>query len=162
MNGDMKDKSKFLQNYFYKKIPITKKLKMKVLNYEKDSLIISAPIKENHNDKGTAFAGSIYSVATLAGWGFVSLKMLDEKLDAKVAIYNGNITYKKPINKDFTAVCSIIDQNDWNKFVERVKNKSNGKVQLKIEISNTDKTDNEPESILYAEYYAWLNKEYLP
>ena len=37
-----------------------------------EPVTISAPLEGNLNDKGTGFAGSLFSVAALAGWALVT------------------------------------------------------------------------------------------
>ncbi len=157
----IKENIAFLQNYLNKNIPITKKLGLKVEYFNNQKLIINAPLNNNHNDKGTAFAGSLYSLAVLTGWGFISLKLLQEKIDAQTAVHNSNIVYNKPINKDFYAICKFIDIHSWDKFKNRVVKKSNGKISLSVKIFH--KNDNEDiERVKFnGEYFSWINKEHL-
>lgn len=56
------------------------------LDLTPDKLIIRAPLSANVNDKGTVFAGSIYSAAVLAGWQAVNYSMITRGVTASAAV----------------------------------------------------------------------------
>jgi len=148
---------KHFEKLIHKKIPISKKMGINIISYDKNKLIVKAPLKPNKNDKGIGFAGSIYSTAALAGWGFLTLKLNDELIDAKVVMYNCSITYNKPVKDDFTASCSLPDEITWEKFKERLIKKKNNKITLNIKIYSVNNNKNDPEAVMEAVFYAWKN-----
>ena len=154
-------KEKHLQDILFNGIPLTRHLKLEVKKYDQNSLIIHAPLTPNKNDKGTAFAGSLYSVGALTGWGFLRLKLLDENIDAKVVISNGNIFYKKAMQDDFYSICFVRDNEELEKFVKRIKKKGNSKIKVLIKLYSFNNKDmDQPEAYLEAEYFGWIEKDY--
>lgn len=143
----------YLEQLIKTEIPVTNHFNFKIDDYNNNLLIISAPLNQNKNDKGIAFAGSIYSIAALAGWGLLTLKFKEEKINAKTAIYKGNIIYKKPVENDFISKCSISDI-EWDKLKNDVLENSTGKINLNIEIH--EKNKNQIPANLEAKFYAWL------
>lgn len=150
----MNEKSKqYLENLIKTEIPITNHFKFKIEEYKNNSIKISAPLNQNKNDKDIGFAGSIFSIAVLAGWGLLTLKFKEENINAKVAINKGNIFYKKPVQDDFISLCRINDE-DWLKLKKSVLDNSSGKIKLKIGIYEKGKDHILAE--LEAKFYAWL------
>ncbi len=152
-------KEKILEKILHEEIPITRHLNLKVSKYDGNSLVISAPLKENRNDKGIAFAGSLYSIGALCGWGILTLKLMEEKLDAKVVISKSEVKYTKPMKNDFLAICNLPEQETWFKIINRIKRKGNNKIPLEIKLFSINEK-NEHEAILNAEYMAWIEKKH--
>ena len=152
----MNSKVSFLQNLFNDKIPVTKYLGLKVNKYDENGLTINAPLLDNRNDKNTAFAGSLYSVSALAGWGFLTLKFKEANVNATVVMYKADVSYNKPVTSDFQAICTLEDKEIWEKLKTRVVRKKNGKITLPINIYHVDDKI-EPKATMTAEYFAWLN-----
>ena len=46
------------------------------------------------------FAGSIYSLATLTGWGATYLALKEVELEGNIVLSDANIKYLKPLNKE--------------------------------------------------------------
>ena len=152
----MNSKMNFLQNLFNDKIPVTKHLGLKVNHYDEKGLVIKAPLDDNKNDKNTAFAGSLYSVSALAGWGFLTLKFREANVNATVVMSKADVSFNKPVTDDFQAVCNLEDMEIWEKLKNRVVRKKNGKIILPINIYHQD-DPKEPKATITAEYFAWLN-----
>ncbi len=58
-----------LQQLLFEQIPITEKMRLKVVEFKPHSVKILAMLEPNVNDKCTAFGGSISSLMTVCGWG---------------------------------------------------------------------------------------------
>ena len=94
-----------LEQTLHADIPITKQLGITVLCYEDETLTLSAPLEANINHKGTAFAGSINAVTTLAGWGLLWLLLQEAQLSARIVIQESTIRYRHPITQNMLATC---------------------------------------------------------
>ena len=57
-----------MKAFLYQHIPLAVAMQVNIDAYDGQHLVISAPLAVNNNDKGTAFAGSISSLATVSGW----------------------------------------------------------------------------------------------
>lgn len=84
-------------------IPLARQIGVQVLAYDGRSLVLAAPLGPNSNHKGTAFGGSLYSLAVLAGWGLLSLELEARAIAAEIVIQECAVDYRMPVTGDFTA-----------------------------------------------------------
>ena len=85
---------------------------LKVVSCTTDSLILSAPIANNINHQNSAFGGSLYSVAVLAGWGLIQLKLSELGLDCNTVVVGAGVSYRKPVFGDLRCICSLPEAAD--------------------------------------------------
>ena len=88
-----------LQNIWHQQIPITQLMGIRVFQYTGDKFETRASLNPNMNLHGTMFAGSIYSLATLTGWGLVHLMMKEQKVEGDIVLADANIHYHKPVTE---------------------------------------------------------------
>ena len=68
-------------------------------------LEIRAALAPNVNVHGTAFAGSLYAIAALCGWGSTWLALRSRALGAHIVIADGHIKYARPVAETIVATC---------------------------------------------------------
>ncbi|HKE43757.1 MAG TPA: YiiD C-terminal domain-containing protein, partial [Steroidobacteraceae bacterium] len=61
-----------LKAWMNAEIPLTRHIDVRIAGYDQDTLTLLAPLAANSNHKGTAFGGSLFSLAVLAGWGLLA------------------------------------------------------------------------------------------
>jgi thioesterase domain-containing protein len=127
-------------------------MQLKIVEFNRSQLSISAPLTPNTNDKGTAFAGSLYSTMVLAGWMYVTARLKMEEIDAEAVATAAEIRYVKPVTRDFEAVCRLKDEADWDRFITKLQKRKNYKILLPVEIS----AKGELKTTLMGEYHAWM------
>lgn len=98
---------KELQETWHNQIPITQQMGIKVYQYTGELLEVRAALNANINMHQTMFAGSIYSMATLAGWGMVHLLLRENTLHGDIVLGKGEIKYNKPISNMPKAVVRL-------------------------------------------------------
>ena len=64
------EECKYLQEYLNSNIPLTNAVSFKVAYFDGQTMKYDVPLANNHNDKGTGFAGSIFASGILTAWGF--------------------------------------------------------------------------------------------
>src|SRR5262245_49603221 len=84
-------------------IPLARHIGVQVLAYDGRSLVLAAPLDANSNHKGTAFGGSLYSLAVLAGWGLLTLELDGRGIAAEIVIQSCEVDYRLPVTGDFSA-----------------------------------------------------------
>ena len=92
-------------------IPSVGAMRLEVISADAARVAVRIPAEGNGNDKGTLFAGVLYSGLVLAGWclamerarasGFVS---------PWAAIVNSQVTYAKPLRADAEAVAVFAEE----------------------------------------------------
>src|ERR1700728_4741424 len=65
------------------------------------SVVLRAPLAPNANFKGTAFGGSLFSVAVLTGWAWITRYLAVQRLNAEAVIQESSIRYRLPVQGDF-------------------------------------------------------------
>jgi thioesterase domain-containing protein len=135
----LKDRLQELQETFHREIPITKQLGITVENYNGEQLTLKAPIGANINHKHTAFAGSINSLVTLAGWGLLWLMLKELDIAANIIIQDSTCNYLRPVTRDFSASCRKPDPVDINKFEKTLRTRGKARLELLSEIHEAGK-----------------------
>ena len=127
---------KLLQNTWHDTIPISEQMGIKLHQYTGRTLETRASLNKNINLHGTMFAGSIFSLATLTGWGMIFLQLKEKGLDGEIVLGDGNIHYHKPITMQPKALCNI--ESLSGKFEPLTKNK---KCQIKLNVAILDENN---------------------
>ncbi|WP_394176860.1 bifunctional GNAT family N-acetyltransferase/hotdog fold thioesterase [Thalassotalea litorea] len=87
-----------LSGLWQQTIPITQALKFIPCFYNGEEFVVSADRSANVNLHQTMFAGSIYSLATLTGWGWVYQQLQDQQLSGDIVLADASIRYHKPLH----------------------------------------------------------------
>lgn len=98
---------KELQTIWSDTIPISEHMGIKIHQYTGRTFETRASLNKNINIHGTMFAGSIFSLATLTGWGMLHLLLKQKGLSGDIVLGDGDIHYHKPITMQPRAVCNI-------------------------------------------------------
>lgn len=125
-----------LQQTLEHEIPLTRHLQLQVLTYDEQGLTLGAPLAPNINHKRTAFAGSLNSVVTLAGWGLLWLILREQNIPARVVIQDSACSYLRPVSGDFTAFCQKPAPDEIAKVSEALRKRGRARIELRVEIRN--------------------------
>jgi thioesterase domain-containing protein len=80
-----------LEATWHREIPLATAMQVAVEGYDGARLTIRAPLAPNRNLHGTAFAGSLFSVCALTGWGATWLKFRERGLSGLIVIAESTI-----------------------------------------------------------------------
>ena len=106
---------------------------MEVKNISATQVTLQAPVAgPNINIHHTAFAGSIYSVCTLAGWSLAHHGLCLAGIDADVVMGKAEITYLAPIKESIDARISV-DETAMQVWIDKLKNKGKGAIAARVE-----------------------------
>ncbi len=94
-----------LQSTWHAGIPVAAAMGVEVAGFADDELVVRAGLDPNINVHGTAFAGSLYSIAALAGWGLAWLKLRDAGFDGQIVLAEGHIQYLTAVAEDVVCRC---------------------------------------------------------
>jgi thioesterase domain-containing protein len=121
-----------LEGFFRREIPVTRCMGVSVAGFDGRALLLKAPLAKNLNHKRTAFGGSLYTLATLAGWGMVRLILEGSGLEAHIVIQEGSLAYRRPVLGDFLARCDWPD--DAARFRQALARKGKARISLRCEV----------------------------
>ncbi|MDG2523922.1 YiiD C-terminal domain-containing protein [Stenotrophomonas sp. HITSZ_GD] len=107
------DDLRHLQAYLSAMPPVAA-MGIRVERYEDGALFLQAPLAANVNDKDNAFGGSLASLLTLAGWGWVSLQLRLAGLAADVYVADSQLRYLKPVYETLRADAApaLVEERD--------------------------------------------------
>jgi len=125
-----------LQETLNQEIPITQHLGIIVESYDNKCLILKAPLAQNINHKGTAFAGSLNALVTLAGWGQIWLLLKELGIPGKIVIQDSSSNYLLPVQRDFLAICHKPDTHYIAKMEAMLQKRGKARIELNAEIYN--------------------------
>jgi thioesterase domain-containing protein len=91
---------------WHREIPIVAAMGVTVEGYDGRSLKVRAPFEPNRNVHGTTFAGSLYSVCVLTGWGAVWLALRERGLAGVIYAAESTVQYRKGVDDDLLCVCT--------------------------------------------------------
>ncbi|RTE85898.1 MULTISPECIES: bifunctional GNAT family N-acetyltransferase/hotdog fold thioesterase [Gammaproteobacteria] len=111
-----------LQNVWHKEIPITEAMGIRIYQYTGRTFELRAPLARNINVHQTMFAGSIYTLATLAGWGMIQLHMQEENIEGGIVLADANIEYKMPVESEPRAISTMSDMEGDFTALQQGKN----------------------------------------
>lgn len=122
------------QKRIHDMIPLSEALGVRLESYDGHALLISAPLKPNHNHQGTGFGGSVYSVAVISAWGLVELVLSDLGLAGNVVIQVGEIEHLEPVDGDFYALCRLPGGEVPDRFRKSLARHGKGRIALIAEV----------------------------
>jgi thioesterase domain-containing protein len=112
-------------------IPLTRHMDLRITRVDEGGLRLDAPLAPNVNDKGTGFAGSLATLATLAGWALATL--LAEQATGtpcEAAVFESELRYVRPVRGDFHAVCAMPSQAQRRAFADALRERGRAKLEL--------------------------------
>ncbi|QQX79899.1 thioesterase domain-containing protein [Shewanella sp. KX20019] len=87
-----------LQQTWYQTIPASQFMQVRPLSFTDQEFSVTAPLAPNVNLHQTMFAGSIYTLMTLTGWGMVWLQQQLAEIDGDIVLADAHIRYIAPID----------------------------------------------------------------
>lgn len=140
-----------LENLWHKEIPLSQAMALSVVSFEKNSLETKAQFLPNRNVMGTAFAGSLYSVQALTGWGMLWLQLQLAGIDdADIVLASGDIQYLKPLSSDLVTRCHFADVVEIKGSLSGLKQL--GKVRLKVSCSVIDTSSDDGQTEIVSRF----------
>lgn len=97
-------------------------------------LVLRAPLAANANYKGTAFGGSLFSLAALTGWAWLTRFIAMHDLGADAVIQASEIRYLTPVTGEFKASVRAPDPVDIAKFRRMLQRAGRGRIRLLVDI----------------------------
>ena len=105
-----------LERYLHEQIPLSAAMSVRVKAAMPERVQLAAPLGPNVNHNETVFGGSAATLATLAAWSLLHLRIARAGIRARLVIQRSSMEYELPIPGDFEAVCRFSDEAAWGGF----------------------------------------------
>lgn len=113
-------------------VPLARALGVAAHSLGPDHVALSAPLEPNANDKGTAFGGSLYAVAVLAGWSLVDRLARSAGLSVDVVIHEAALEYRAPAADAFVACARLHPEAVPARFLQALQRRRAARIAVDI------------------------------
>lgn len=125
-----------VEAYLHRHIPISRAMGIGVVEAGARRVALSAPLEPNVNHRSTVFGGSCASVAILAAWTLVHLRVQATGTVARVVIQRGATDYRLPIQGTFVATCDARDEAAWERFAAALRRRGQARIELEAVVTS--------------------------
>jgi len=124
-----------LQALLHREVPLSAHMGVAAESYDGDALVLTAELEPNINIHGTAFGGSLYSLAALCGWSFLRLRLEDLSLKAEIVVGAARIDYRRPVRSRLVARAAC-ETRELEAFVERVRRGRRAGIEVPVALGS--------------------------
>jgi thioesterase domain-containing protein len=124
----------YLQRRIDREFPLARHIDVLVESAHDGAVVLQAPLAPNSNYKGTAFGGSLFCVAVLAGWAWATRYIDSRGLNADAVIQESTIRYLKPVNGQFRASLAAPPPDKVERFLKMLARAGRGRIHLHVDI----------------------------
>jgi thioesterase domain-containing protein len=96
-----------LTGLWHRDIPLTAQIGVAATHYDGETLTVRAPFAPNRNLHGTTFAGSLFSVCALTGWGAIWLRFRERGLQTTLVVAESSVQFRKAVAADALCRCTL-------------------------------------------------------
>jgi thioesterase domain-containing protein len=139
-----------LQENIHSNIPLSEAMQFTIVELDSRSILVRAPLQPNVNVHGTGFAGSIYSIAVLAGWALCTHIMERNHMVGDLVVAGAEIKYRSPVSGDIQCQGEV-SEVDRDTFCNNFETHGKARLVLTVEVGRA------PNAILQGTYYAVAN-----
>jgi thioesterase domain-containing protein len=130
-------------------MPPVAAMQIRAAKFDGEMLQLVAPLAANVNDKNCAFGGSLASVMTLAGWGWLMLKLREAGVEAEVYVADSKIRYLAPLYDDLDGEARLREDQDWTAILRCLAERKRARVAMHASVRNAA---GEPVAMLEARF----------
>ena len=120
----------YLQQLIDREIMLAKPMGIIVESADETAVVLRAPLAPNANHKGTAFGGSLYSIAVLTGWAWITRFLATRKLDAEAVIQESSMRFLAPVHGEMRSSIEIPGEAEIDKFQRMLLRAARGRIRL--------------------------------
>ena len=124
----------YLQNRILQEFPLAQHIGIVVESADDASVVLRAPLAPNANYKGTAFGGSLYSLAVLCGWAWVTRYLAARGLAADAVIQESSTRYLAPVQGELRASAAAPAGAEIDKFRKMLQRAGRGRIRVRVDI----------------------------
>jgi thioesterase domain-containing protein len=124
----------YLQDRIVSEFALARHIGIVVESADDAAVVLRAPLALNANYKGTVFAGSLYSVAVLAGWAWVTRYLAARGIAADAVIQESSTRFLLPVQGELRASAAAPTDAQIDKFRKMLQRAGRGRIRLRVDI----------------------------
>lgn len=125
-----------LEEVWHNTIPVSKHMLIHPASLVEQQFTVCADRGANINLHNTMFAGSIYTLATLTGWGWVHLLVKQQQLQGDIVLADADIRYKQPLHGQPLAKTQ---QEFTSGNIEVLSKGRRARIQVQVDVCDGDR-----------------------
>jgi len=150
MRAELQFGKQYLQDKITSEFALARHIGIVVERADDSGIVLSAPLGPNANHKGTAFGGSLFSVAVLTGWAWVTRYLAAADLAADAVIQESTIRYLVPVQGVLRASLAPPTAAQIEKFGKMLQRAGRGRIRLRVDIRHGEMLASEFEGVFAA------------
>lgn len=115
-------------------MPPVAAMQIRAVEFDGRVLRLCAPLAANVNDKCCAFGGSLASLMTLAGWGWLMLSLRAAGVEAEVYVADSRIGYLAPLYDDLKGEARLREDQDWAAILRCLADRKRARVTMLADV----------------------------
>jgi len=124
----------YLQNRIAMEFALARHIGIVVESADDAAVVLRAPLAPNANYQGTAFGGSLYSLAVLTGWAWVTRYLAARGVSADAVIQESNTRFLVPVEGELKASAAAPSPVQIDKFRKMLQRAGRGRIRVRVEI----------------------------
>jgi thioesterase domain-containing protein len=124
----------YLQRRILAEFPLARHMDITVDSVDDTGIVLHAPLAANANYKGTAFGGSLFSVAVLTGWAWATRYLAAHDCSADAVIQESTMRYLSPVTGTLCASLVTPPVAQIEKFTKMLQRAGRGRLLLEVRI----------------------------
>jgi thioesterase domain-containing protein len=126
-----------LQAYLHAHIPLVHHMQVQVESWTLAGLTLCAPLAANINHEGTAFGGSLESLAMLACWGMAWL-LLEHEPAVHIVVAESRMRFLQPVTDTLHAYCPMLAEAVQQTFLDTLHRRHKVRIELHASLIQGD------------------------
>ncbi len=124
----------YLQHRIVSEFALARHIGIVVESADDAAVVLRAPLAPNANYKGTAFGGSLYSVAVLTGWAWLTRHLAARGMPADAVIQESSTRFLAPVQGELRASAAAPPGPQIEKFYKMLQRAGRGRIRLRVDI----------------------------
>jgi len=126
-----------LRDVLYRDIPLSRAMEVSVQQADPACTVLSIPLAPNANHMSTVFGGSANTLAILAAWSLLHLRLAAAQPTCQIVIQHSSMHYLHPMPGAAEAVCRFDDETEWARFSRTLARRGRARLTLPAEVSSS-------------------------
>ena len=125
----------YLQERIGREFLLARHIGVVVESADDAAVVLRAPLALNANHQGTAFGGSLYALAVLSGWAWLTRYLEARNLAADALIQESHTRFLVPVEGELRACAAAPSKAAMAKFLKMLQRAGRGRIPLRVDIN---------------------------
>ena len=125
----------YLQELIGREFMLARHIGVVVESADDAAVVLRAPLGPNANHQGTAFGGSLYSLAVLTGWAWLTRYLASRNIAADAVIQESTTRFLIPVEGELRACAESPSAAQLARFRKMLQRAGRGRINLPVHIT---------------------------